>query len=309
VRTLALALGLALVLGAGAQARAPKVKPSAEPEPAAAPDSGRAEIVRKLWKLGLGYFASGDAELARVQWSACAELDPENEECRQALKGLDHVSLARTAPAVEAAPPPRVPLKPLPRFAPAKPSGKARVPAAPSTVALAPAQAPALAPSGRVMGAQEAELRARAAADRREREALQHQAQGLAAVARGEFDKAREEFSACVSINPKEPECASSLIRLTAVKPPAGERNSNIAAGTAPSTGAAAPVKDAPAPVVVSADARRAAVHHWNEGIGYFQRGDFAKAKQEWSQCSQSDPTNLDCQTGLQRIDLSGGGR
>ena len=53
---------------------------------------------------------------------------------------------------------------------------------------------------------------------------------------------------------------------------------------------------------------RRRALKHWNNGIIYFQKGDYPKARDEWLLCKQFDPKNTDCQAGLQRIDNTYGG-
>ena len=68
------------------------------------------------------------------------------------------------------------------------------------------------------------------------------------------------------------------------------------------------PVMEDIKPEVSSEENRRQANKHWNSGIIYFQKGDYAKARDEWLLCKQFDATNQDCVTGLQRIDSSYGG-
>jgi len=53
---------------------------------------------------------------------------------------------------------------------------------------------------------------------------------------------------------------------------------------------------------------RRRALKHWNNGIIFFQKGDYPKARDEWLLCKQFDAKNTDCQAGLQRIDNTYGG-
>lgn len=65
----------------------------------------------------------------------------------------------------------------------------------------------------------------------------------------------------------------------------------------------ATPPEAAPAAVGSSEENRKAAIQHWNSGIIYYQKGDLAKARDEWLLCKQLDPGSSDCQTGLQRID------
>jgi membrane protein involved in colicin uptake len=61
-------------------------------------------------------------------------------------------------------------------------------------------------------------------------------------------------------------------------------------------------------PEPTSEDQKRQAIKHWHTGIIYFQKGDYAKARDEWLLCKQFDATNADCLSGLQRIDSSFGG-
>lgn len=55
----------------------------------------------------------------------------------------------------------------------------------------------------------------------------------------------------------------------------------------------------------INADDRRRAQAHWNAGIVFFQKGDYARAREEWLACRQADPGNSDCSTGLSRVDLA----
>ncbi len=61
-------------------------------------------------------------------------------------------------------------------------------------------------------------------------------------------------------------------------------------------------------PEVSDEDSRRRAMKHWNNGIIFFQKGDYPKARDEWLLCKQFDAKNADCQAGLQRIDNTYGG-
>jgi tetratricopeptide (TPR) repeat protein len=67
---------------------------------------------------------------------------------------------------------------------------------------------------------------------------------------------------------------------------------------------------EAPPEVAPSSEEnKRQAAKHWHQGIIYFQKLDYAKARDEWLLCKQYDSTNADCQTGLQRIDNTYGGQ
>jgi len=54
---------------------------------------------------------------------------------------------------------------------------------------------------------------------------------------------------------------------------------------------------------------RRRAKKHWHAGIIYFQKGRYEKSRKEWMLCTDYDPKNRDCQTGIARLDstYSGG--
>jgi tetratricopeptide (TPR) repeat protein len=48
---------------------------------------------------------------------------------------------------------------------------------------------------------------------------------------------------------------------------------------------------------------KRQAVRHWQLGLVAFQKLDYQKARDEWTLCKNFDPTNSDCQAGIQRVD------
>jgi tetratricopeptide (TPR) repeat protein len=91
------------------------------------------------------------------------------------------------------------------------------------------------------------------------------------------------------------------------------------AGGTAPTTGgqqtsATAPPATsqptAPLPgAVVSEENKKSSMQHYLSGVVYFQKGDYSKARDEWSLAKQLDPGNADAQAGLERIEkiYSGG--
>lgn len=102
---------------------------------------------------------------------------------------------------------------------------------------------------------------------------------GVAHVLADRPEEARKEWKLCLELDPKSRDCLAGLKLLG----------------------------PEPAPVQGEADeeSRRQAVKHWNMGIIYFQKGDSARARDEWLLCRQFDPKNMDCVTGLQRIDSS----
>ena len=302
---------------------------------------------QQLWKLGLGYFAAGNTDLAEIQWQACAQFDASNENCRQGLEGLDRLSASGGIKSAEA--PSTAPLKIEPpatkslfrskHRAAARPAESAEpeerpigagAKAAPVRAASAeesqvfqtlrspqsaqsravlealsqPSSAPAKSadavtgknfsdPAAAAILAA-ADTRMRAQAEERRREAMRRAESGLANFQRGDVEHAREDWALCKMLDSQNADCQTGLQRL------AGAADGSRQAAAAP---AAEPVAAAPE------ENHRQAVRHWNTGILYFQRGDYAKAKEEWTACGQADPGNLDCQTGIQRIAASGSAR
>ncbi|PCI40546.1 MAG: hypothetical protein COB53_00710 [Elusimicrobia bacterium] len=86
------------------------------------------------------------------------------------------------------------------------------------------------------------------------------------------------------------------------------EEEDRLAAEEAERTLEAEPPEDIPDPEPSNEENKRRAIKHWNSGIIYFQKGDYAKSRDEWLLCKQFDSTNADCQTGLQRLDSTYGG-
>lgn len=63
-------------------------------------------------------------------------------------------------------------------------------------------------------------------------------------------------------------------------------------------------------PGAVTDQARTQASQHYLSGMIYYQKQDYDTARNEWMECKKLDPTNSDCQAGLERIDkLLNGGR
>ncbi|MBI4377190.1 MAG: tetratricopeptide repeat protein [Elusimicrobia bacterium] len=60
---------------------------------------------------------------------------------------------------------------------------------------------------------------------------------------------------------------------------------------------------------LVSEDARRQSEQHYISGVIFFQKGDYEKAREEWTLARQLDPSNSDAQAGLERIEKLYGGQ
>lgn len=74
------------------------------------------------------------------------------------------------------------------------------------------------------------------------------------------------------------------------------------AAATGQTAGGGGPVAGAP-PGAASEDNKRSSQQHYLSGVIFFQKGDYEKAKNEWSLALQLDPGNSDAKSGLDRID------
>jgi len=142
---------------------------------------------------------------------------------------------------------------------------------------LAILSAPAFASDTRAARAPYAEPQAAQDQAASARLAFRHWDAGVAHVLADRPEEARKEWKACLELDPKSLDCQAGLKLLGSE----------------------------PEPEPSNEDQKRQATKHWNMGIIYFQKSDFAKARDEWLLCSQFDPKNMDCRTGLQRIDGS----
>lgn len=169
------------------------------------------------------------------------------------------------------------------------------------------------------------------------RAASEHWDAGVGMVLIGKPQTARLEWEACLRLDPENRDCRAGLRLLRGVAAAgkgSGKRllsdranalyvKGNYAAAREAASealkhdphdpvakavlslvGAGGDSKAAPTTEI----AARSAVAHWNSGIIYFQKGDYSRARDEWLLCKTLDPTNNDCQTGLQRIDNTFGG-
>jgi Tfp pilus assembly protein PilF len=67
--------------------------------------------------------------------------------------------------------------------------------------------------------------------------------------------------------------------------------------------------RSGPAAGTISEDARRSSQQHYLSGVIYFQKGDYVKARDEWTLALQLDPGNSDAKAGLERIEKLYGGK
>lgn len=81
-------------------------------------------------------------------------------------------------------------------------------------------------------------------------------------------------------------------------------------AGTTPESGAPAAGQPGAAPAALSEDNKRQSQQYYLSGLIYFQKGDYDKARNDWTHSLQLDPANPDAKAGLDRINnLYGGGQ
>lgn len=117
---------------------------------------------------------------------------------------------------------------------------------------------------------------------------------GMKRIEAGDYAGARESFARCLVQDPGNKQCL------------AGAKLAAMALGPQ-----AAPAA-APGPVTLSVPAvsetsRRSAYTHWTAGLLSFQKGDYARARDEWQLCLSLDAANDDCRSGLSRIDKTYG--
>lgn len=127
------------------------------------------------------------------------------------------------------------------------------------------------------------------------RTAYKHWNNGIIYFQKGDDDKAKEEWTQCLIADPSNADCMSGLKRLGGTPPPPPKSPSKPAKAKKP--------KKAATPKLRSEENRRKGMKHWNYGIIYFQKGDYAKARDEWLLCLSFDPSNRDCSTGIGRLD------
>ena len=139
---------------------------------------------------------------------------------------------------------------------------------------------------------------------------------------------ALDEATAAEAITEAEPEVQASMVQMMEPEKAADileemepdeaadilsdlpEAKADAKAAASGQPGAAEPAAVAAAPAgTVTDDARRSSVQHYQNGIAYFMKADYANARNEWNLALQLDPGNSDAKAGLERIDKLYGGR
>jgi hypothetical protein len=165
-----------------------------------------------------------------------------------------------------------------PKAAPLQAQAPAPAPVLPEAPAAAPQAKPAR-PAADASAKKAALLIARAASEENRQSSVRHWNEGVGFFQKGDLMKARDAWALCSILDAKNEDCLSGLKKI--------EASAKLAA---------AGPND-------SQTAKQVAIRHWNVGISYFQAGDLTKAREEWKECQKADPLNLDCQTGVARVD------
>lgn len=110
--------------------------------------------------------------------------------------------------------------------------------------------------------------------------------EGIIFFQRMEYEKARASWSACRDLDPKNKDCKTGLERIDKLK--SSSRKEHIQKATRN--------------IHVNKGSRQVAQKHWNQGILYFNSGEYEKARKEWLLCAARDPSNSDCKAGIKRI-------
>ncbi|MDR1684064.1 MAG: tetratricopeptide repeat protein [Elusimicrobiota bacterium] len=90
--------------------------------------------------------------------------------------------------------------------------------------------------------------------------------------------------------------------------PEAGPAPSPIGGGPVPATplevgGAAVPIGGAQQQAIITPEARQASMARYSAGLGFYNQGDYEKAREEWQAAIQLNPENSDASIGLKRIE------
>jgi hypothetical protein len=125
------------------------------------------------------------------------------------------------------------------------------------------------------------------------RQARQRYLSGMVFFEKGDYEKALKEWELARELDPEDRDVAAGLARVRKLL------------GRSPRTGGAIPLQAGPAldrgPERL--EDQRAAQQHYLSGVISYQKGDYAKARDEWSLALRIDPDNVDAAAGLARVD------
>jgi tetratricopeptide (TPR) repeat protein len=125
------------------------------------------------------------------------------------------------------------------------------------------------------------------------RQVQQRYLSGMIYFEKGEYEKALKEWETAHELDPEDRDVSAGLARVRKLL------------GRSPRTGEAIPLQAQPAfdrSEQRSEDQRRSQQHYLS-GLIYYQKGDYHKARDEWSTALRIDPDNVDAAAGLARVD------
>jgi tetratricopeptide (TPR) repeat protein len=125
------------------------------------------------------------------------------------------------------------------------------------------------------------------------RQAQQYYLSGMVYFEQGAYEKALKEWETAHKLDPGDQDVAAGLARVRQLL------------GRAPASSEDIPLQSAPVfdkSETRSEDQRRSQ-QHYLAGVIYYDKGEYAKAREEWSAALRLDPDNADAATGLTRVD------
>ncbi|MFH2204020.1 MAG: hypothetical protein ABIJ96_12950 [Elusimicrobiota bacterium] len=110
--------------------------------------------------------------------------------------------------------------------------------------------------------------------------------EGMIHFQKYDYDAAQTAWRECAELDPKNEDCRLGVKRIDGIRRDVKEKDKWRR-------------KKKPS---VAKGKKQEAEKHWNQGILYFQGGEFEKARQEWLRCLARDPSSDDCRQGIERI-------
>jgi tetratricopeptide (TPR) repeat protein len=125
------------------------------------------------------------------------------------------------------------------------------------------------------------------------RQARQRYLSGMVFFEKGDYEKALKEWESARELDPEDRDVAAGLARVRKLL------------GRSPRIGGAIPLQSGSAfdRGPERAEDQRAAQQHYLAGLIFYQKGDYSKARDEWSLALRIDPDNVDAAAGLARVD------
>ncbi|MCX5795189.1 MAG: tetratricopeptide repeat protein [Elusimicrobia bacterium] len=125
------------------------------------------------------------------------------------------------------------------------------------------------------------------------RQAQQSYLSGMVYFEKGDYEKALKEWETARKFDPEDQDVAAGLARVRRLL------------GRTSASGGPIPLQAAPTfdRSETRSDDQRRSQQHYLAGIIYYDKADYAKAREEWMLASRIDPDNADAAAGLRRVD------